>query len=88
MTEILEKLWQEYFFEECTRIESEEEKAILRKTAELRKKVDVLLDKEEAAAMQNLLDCIYEGEERIFKKAFLKGALLANSLLLEIYKRS
>ena len=88
MTENFEKLWQEYFFEECTRIETSEEKEIIRKTAELHEKVDALLTKEESEAMQEYVDCIYDSAETFYKKAFMKGVRLAISLFLEAYKGS
>ena len=88
MTQLFDKIWQEYFFEECTRIETGEEKEIIRKTSELHEKVDSLLTKEESETMQEYVDCIYDGEESFYKKAFLKGVRLALSLFLEAYKSS
>ena len=88
MMQIFDKIWEEYFFEECTRIETSEEKEIIRKTAELHEKVDALLTKEESEAMQEYVDCIYDSAETFYKKAFMKGVRLAISLFLEAYKGS
>lgn len=38
MKEILEKLWNEYFFEECAVIETEAERKLMKKTAQLHEK--------------------------------------------------
>ena len=52
MKHTLEKLWDEYFAEECAVIDTEEERMFLRKAAEVHKKASELLTKEQNNAIE------------------------------------
>ena len=85
MKEILEKLWNEYLFEECSAIDTDEERRIMKKTAELQEKANALLNKEQQEAMEKYIEALYDGETLFVKKAFFKGVGLAVSLLFKAF---
>ena len=81
MQQTLDKLWNEYLSEECAKIETDEERALNTKAAEMHEKLNSLLDEEESEALQSYIDAVYEGEEAFIKKAFFKGVELALALV-------
>ena len=84
MREILEKLWNEYFAEECAVIDTEEERTLIRKVAEMHQKANELLTKEQCDALEKCIEALYETQSLCVKKAFFKGVKLAIALLLEV----
>ena len=85
MKETIEKLWNEYFSEQCAEINTEEERNLTRKAVELHEKVRALLNKEQEDALEKYVDALCDIEALFAKKAFCKGCELAASFLLEIY---
>lgn len=85
MKETLERLWTEYLFEECSAIETDEERRIIKKTAELHEKANALLNKEQQLAVEKYIEILYDGESIFIKKAFFKGFGLAVSLLFKSF---
>ena len=83
MKETLEKLWNECFAEECAMLDTEEEKAPIRKVAELQKKASELLTKEQRCAVEKYIEALYESQCFYVKKAFFKGCEFATSFLFE-----
>jgi alpha-galactosidase len=83
MKETLEKLWMEYLSEECCIIDTDEERELTKKTADLHQKANGLLNKEQAEAVDNYADALCEMEAFYVKKAFVKGCEFAVSFLLE-----
>ncbi len=79
----LRKLWNDYFAEECATIDTDEERELIRKTAEMNKRINELLPKEQNDAMQKYIEAIYEMQSIYAEKAFLKGCKLAVSFILE-----
>ena len=84
MNKILEKLWNEHYAEECATLQTKEEKALIKKTAELREALDDLLTKEQIAAIEKYIELLYEIQGFFTKKAFLTGCKFAASFFLEI----
>ncbi|MBE6674609.1 MAG: hypothetical protein E7596_05845 [Ruminococcaceae bacterium] len=83
MKETLEKLWNEYLLDDCAEIDTDGERDLTKKTAELHEKVNALLNNEQEEAVRKYVDAL-RGLEAIFvKKAFLKGCEFSVSFLLE-----
>ena len=83
MKETIERLWDEYFYEECAVIDTEEERVLIRKSAEMHKNVNELLTEEQGFAFEKYIETLYEIQGSSVKKAFLKGCEFAISFLLE-----
>ena len=83
MKETLEKLWNEYLLDECAVIDSDEERNLTQKTAELHEKANALLNREQKDAVEKYVDVLCDIEALFVKKAFLKGCEFAVSFLLE-----
>lgn len=79
----LEKLWEEYLFAKCAVIDTDEERNLMRKTAELHERVNALLDDEQQATVEKYIDALYDMEDIFVKKAFFKGCEFAVSFLAE-----
>lgn len=84
MENTFEKLWNEYFAEECARIENEEERILLKKAAELHKQANEPLTKEQRTSVEKYIEFLYDIQNIFMKKAFLKGYKFASDLLFEI----
>lgn len=84
MKEILEKLWSEYFAKECSLIDEEEERALLKKADEAHKTVNSLLTKDGIESIEKYIDIHYEIEGLFIKKAFFKGCKFAASFFFEV----
>lgn len=84
MKEILEKLWNEYFFEECAVIETEDERKLMKKTAQLHEKLNDLLTKDQKGAVEKYIESLNSIEAVFAKKAFFKGCEFSVSFLLEV----
>ena len=50
MKQMLEKLWNQYLFEECSTIETKEEKAFIKKAALLHEKANALMNRAQEIA--------------------------------------
>ncbi len=83
MNGILEKLWDDYFCEECAPINTEEERELTKKTAALHKKATKLLTKKQERAVEEYMDALIDLEAFFVKKAFFKGCEVTASFLLE-----
>ena len=86
MKETLEKLWNEYLLEECSSIDTDEERRLTKKTVELHEKANALLNKDQQDAVGKYVDALYDSEAILVKKAFFKGCEFAVSFLLEAKK--
>ena len=80
---MLEKLWNEYLSEECAVIDTAEERELAKKIADLHKKANALMDKEQEEALQRYADALCEMDALFVKKAFVTGCKFAISFLLE-----
>ena len=58
MNEILKKLWDEYFYEECSRVNTEEERALIRIAAEMHEVANKVVTKEQSVAVENYIDAL------------------------------
>ena len=83
MKNTLEKLWNEYLLDECSAIDTEEERYLTKKTGELHEKTNILLNEDQKEAVQKYVDALCDIEALFAKKAFLKGCEFAVSFLLE-----
>ena len=82
MKEIIEKLWNGFFAEECAVIETMEEKAFVKKAAVMNKKVNELLTEEQKESVEKYIELLYEIQGCFVKKAFFKGCEFATSFFL------
>ena len=83
MKEILEALWNEYFLDKCSVMDTEEERRLMSVAADLHEHVRVLLNKEQEEALERYVDALYKIEVSVAKKAFFKGCEFAVSFLFE-----
>ena len=83
MKNTLEKLWEEYFSEECAILDTEEERELISLTAEANKAVNDLLTKEQRISVERFVELLHEMNGIALKKAFCKGCEFTASFLLE-----
>ena len=83
MKETLEKLWSDYLLDECAVMDTEEERGLTKKTAELHEKANALLNMEQQDVVQEFVDALCDLESLFVKKAFFKGCEFALSFVLE-----
>ena len=79
----LEKLWDEYLSDECAVIDTDEERRLTKKAAELHGKANAMLDNEQKDAVEKFVEALCDTEAKFIKKAFFKGCEFATSFLLE-----
>ncbi len=83
MKETIERLWHDYFEEGCSMLNSEKEKALMKKAAGLRESFEHEMTKEQIAVTQAYIDVLCELQILFAKKAFLKGCEFTASFLFE-----
>ena len=83
MKTTLEKLWSDYLIDECAAIDTDEERNLTAVAAELHKKANELLNKEQEAAVEKYVSALFDVNAVFVKKAFLKGCEFSVSFLLE-----
>lgn len=79
----LERLWDEYFSEECASLNTNEERALTKKAINLHDKANALLNSGQKDAVEKYVEALYDIEALFAKKAFLKGCEFTTSFLLE-----
>ena len=70
MEKMLEKLWGNYWLEECAVLESEEERALVKRAAEAHKSAMELLTKEQNERIEKYIDILNEIQSTFGKKPF------------------
>ena len=85
MKEALEKLWNEYFMEECSVISTDEEKILTKQALELGETTNILLNKEQKEAVEKYIDALCRIDALFIKKAFFIGCEFAVSFLLRFF---
>jgi len=83
MKQTLEKLWNDYLLDECAMIDTDEERGLTKKAAELHENVNAFLNKEQQDTVEKYVDVLCDLEALFVKKAFCKGCEFAVSFLLE-----
>lgn len=83
MKETLEKLWNEYLLDECAVMDSDAERKLTAKTAELHEKANASLSEEQKHAVQKYVDTLLDIDALFARKAFVKGCEFAFSFFLE-----
>ena len=83
MRSTLEKLWNEYLMDECSYIDTEEERMLISKTADLHKVATNMLSEEQKDAVEKFTDSLCDLEALFIKKAFCKGCEFSVSFLFE-----
>ena len=83
MEKTLEKLWNEYFSEECAALDTDEERALSKKAAELEERVCAFFSEEQREAVQKYADALCDLNALYARKAFCKGCMFAVSFLME-----
>ena len=83
MKKTLERLWNEYLFDECAKIDTDDEKKLTEKTVELHEKANSLLNKQQKDAVEKYVAALFDLESLFVKKAFLKGCEFSVSFLFE-----
>lgn len=83
MKETLEKIWNDYFADECARMESKQEKALAKQAINLHNVANDLLSKEQRDAIEKYVDILCDINTSYARKAFVTGCKFATSFLFE-----
>ncbi len=83
MKNTFEKLWNEYFVDVCSVIDTEEERNMAKKAVAKHEKANEMLTEEQISAIENYVDVLCEIQSGFVKKAFLKGCQFAASFMME-----
>ena len=83
MKKELEKLWNEYFSDECSNVDSDEERKLIKYAVELHEKVFAILNEEQQNAVEKYVDALYDMEALHTKKAFFKGCRFSVLFLIQ-----
>ena len=84
MKETLEKIWNDYLVDECSVIDTEEERNLTKKAVELHNKMNALLNKEQQDAVKIYVDTLHDIEALNIRNAFAKGCEFTASFLFDI----
>ena len=85
MKKTLERLWKDYLCDECSEIDTEEEKELLKDVIEKHEAVNGLLTKEQIDLVDTYVDALCDMNSFFVKKAFVKGCEFAASFLIEAW---
>ena len=83
MKKALEKLWNEYFAEECAVIDTEEERASIKRAVMLREKANEAITDEQNGIVEEYIEALQEANTYFSKKAFFRGCEFTASFFLE-----
>ena len=83
MKPTLEKLWDEYFSEECGVIETEEEKELVHLAALAHKSANEMLTREQRERVDKFVDLLNEMHGISLRQAFCKGCEFTAAFLSE-----
>ena len=83
MKETLEKLWNEYLEDGCAVIDTDRERELVKKAAEMHITANELLTGTQKEAVQEYVDALNDIQSLFARKAFLKGCEFAVSFILE-----
>ncbi len=84
MNKILNELWENYFYEECSRIENNEIKDILSEADKIKSELNESLNERESELLETYLNKISEIDERFLRQTFEKGMCFAASFFLVV----
>ena len=76
MKEIIEKLWNEHFADECAQIHMKEERDLLKKAIEMQEAANELMSKEQSDASKNMLRHYMKFKAFLSKRHSLSDASL------------
>jgi len=84
MKSTLKSLWQNCFFEECSKIEDTESKNLLHDIVNCQDAIYKDLTPNQIRQMENLIEQLHAFNALYLEKAFEKGVIFATSYLLDI----
>lgn len=82
--EIIKRLWYDFLSDECSILESEEEKECVAKIASLEKALLNVIPIEEAKQLEIMIDAIYNANALLVEKAFACGIRFSTKYLMEV----
>lgn len=83
MKKTLENLWNDYLMDECSTINTDEEREHTKDAAMLHEKLNDLLNEEQKEAVEKYVESLYEIQAFFLRKAFYKGCEFSVSFLIE-----
>ena len=83
MKDVLNRVWHEYFSDECLRVDTDEERRLLGCAADASEELNRLLTAEDRRAVERYADAIYAMQDVLIKKAFFKGCEFAVTFVIE-----
>ena len=83
MRSTLEMLWDEYMFEECTAIDTIEERRLSKVAIDMHERLSAMLNKEQEDAVQEYVDALCDIHTVFTRKAFLKGCEFSSTFIVE-----
>lgn len=74
MKKTLENLWNDYLMDECSTINTDEEREHTKDAAMLHEKLNDLLNEEQKEAVEKYVESLYEIQAFFCERRFIKGA--------------
>ena len=84
---MLEKLWNEYLWEESCAVETDREKELARSALVMHERVNALLTAEQQEALEHYVNALNAMDSHSAQKAFIKGCKFAASFLIDTLTR-
>ena len=85
MSKLLKKIWRECIIEECSILETKEEKELSKIVIRARDAMDLILNEKEKEAVDLYVDNIYKMQTIYAERAFLKGCETIFKLFVEAF---
>jgi len=85
MKTLLEKMWNEFFAEECAVIDTEAEKSLQKKALDLHKAINKALTAEQNETIEKYIEAFCDLQSSFVKKAFFKGCAFTVAFLFETF---
>lgn len=79
MENSIEKLWNEYFAEQCATMTTDEEHILAKSAIEKRKVLSASLSVDQSEALNSYIDILFEIQSTFIKKAFFNGCKFATA---------
>ena len=83
MQEPFDQLWNEYFAELCATVETEQEKHLAKRAAELGNAATAVLTAEQNSVVEAYVNALMDSQSSFVKKAFFVGCRFAAAFFLE-----
>ena len=84
MKKTLEKLWNEYFAEKLSEIETDKERELIKQASKFHEEINLILSEKQRESLEKYIESLYEIQNNFVKKVFSKGCEFGASFILEV----